>query len=319
MTSLSYLIIPHYFTRWRGVANACVVAGIGIGQMIGPILVEFLQKEYGYVGGTLLMGAVLFHACIGASLLRPIQNQTITNTSVQLVEPESRTSGVVTAEKKWTTVAIRIFLCVCRNIVTNFSVLKSRRAVIIAIGGLLTFNSWLNFIALIPFAVQAAGHPLQAASTCVIVSAVCNLVTCLAVSMLSDWSKFSMKGACMTSTAVIAASTFAFSVVTDIWWQKIIMGMWGCGVGSYMGIYGLTIAYYMGVHSLDATLGVTQLLIGLGFITIGPIIGVIRDASDSYTFSIWVLAGLAACSFILWIFMPNTTQHSHTTPLSPIT
>lgn len=51
------------------------------------------------------------------------------------------------------------------------------------------------------------------------------------------------------------------------------MGVWGLGVGGYMGTYNLVIVKYMGIEKLIPTFGVTLMLVGLCFITIGPSIG----------------------------------------------
>lgn len=62
-------------------------------------------------------------------------------------------------------------------------------------------------------------------------------------------------------------------MIHDITWLTVVMGVWGFGVGSYMGIYNLIMVHYMGLDKLTPTIGATFMLVGIGFVTIGPAIG----------------------------------------------
>ncbi|KAG7165898.1 monocarboxylate transporter 6-like [Homarus americanus] len=318
LINLCFLIVPHYFTRRRGVANACMMTGSCLGLMIGPVIVGFLQVEFGFFSGTLVFGAVILHCCVGATLIGTIQCQEKANTCLENVNQEPHSQDADNKRNKWDNISDNVFVRVCRNSVTNLSILKNLRGTIIAVGGVLTTNSWLNFLSLMPFAVQAAGHPIQTTRMYMTVSAACNLVARITVCVLSDWSGFSMRACYMTSIAIIAVSTLAFSMVTNIWWQMAIMGVWGCGMGSYMGINNLIIAHYMGLDDMAATLGTMSLLTGVGFIIIGPSIGIVRDVTGSYAVSMWVLAGLAGCSFLPWIFMPAAVRYDHKKPITQL-
>ncbi|KAG7168845.1 Monocarboxylate transporter 12-B-like 2 [Homarus americanus] len=310
LSAICFLIIPFSFTRRRGLANASMMAGTCLGQMIGPVLIVFLQEKFAFFGATLLLGAIMLNCCVGASLLCPRKAQVKLNKGVHTDDPMVESSGSDNAAKRRIcSISNNVFLRVCRNSVINLSILKSPRAVVIAVGGMLTLNCWLNFLSLMPFAIQAAGHPLQAASMYMTVSAVFNLGVRLTVSMLSDFSWFSMRACYMTSTAVIVISTIAFSVVDDIKWQMVAMAGWGCGVGGYMGLFNLIMVHYMGLDKMAPTMGATLVLIGFGSISIGPIVGMMRDVTGSYAVSMWVLAGLAACCFLLWIFMPAAVRY----------
>lgn len=187
LNNLCYLIVPHYFNTRRGTANAILVAGVSCGPILGPLLVTYLQESFGFKWATLITGAVLLNACVGASLFRPLRKDS--------------------EDSKHDRNLCRLILRVICSTVTNLSVLKSPRAAIIAVSGALTLNSWLNFLTLMPFAVQAAGYSFQDAAWCVTASAVCNLIASLGISVLSDCSFFNMRISCMVSTAIIAAST----------------------------------------------------------------------------------------------------------------
>ncbi|XP_071523408.1 uncharacterized protein [Panulirus ornatus] len=71
--SICFIIVPIYFDRHRGMANAIMMAGICIGEIIGPPLIRYLQEEYGFRGATLIVGAILLNGCVGACFFHPVE------------------------------------------------------------------------------------------------------------------------------------------------------------------------------------------------------------------------------------------------------
>ncbi|KAG7155684.1 monocarboxylate transporter 12-like [Homarus americanus] len=313
VNNLCLLIIPHYFKQKRGVANAFMKAGTCIGQMVGPILISSVHDEFGFIGGTFIVGAVVLHCCVGASLFRPIQVHTrLRQDSTKTKDWEQSAKNTEnTVYKSTCKVLTEAFVSICHDVVANLSILKSLRAIIIALGGMLFNNATIKFLTLVPFEVEAAGHPGQVTNWHFTVSAVCNLVARLVVCLLSDFSRFSMQVCFMTSAAITTLAILAYSVVADTWWQTLIMGAFGCGVGGNFGIFNLAVAYFMGLDDMAPTMGATLLLRGLCFVTIGPCIGMIRDASGSYAVSMWVLAGMTGGSFTVWVFLPAAVRYDH--------
>ncbi|XP_042222059.1 monocarboxylate transporter 12-like isoform X2 [Homarus americanus] len=202
LNALCFLIIPHYFTRRKGVANACAMSGVGTGQIAGSIIIGFLQEEFAFFGATVILGAATLHCFVGTFLLSPVQRH-----------ENGPEAGADKVNKKRCHISGNAFLRVFRSSVANLTILKSSRAAILAVGGMFTVNSHLSFISLIPFAIQAAGHSLRAASLCVTVSAVASMVTRCAVSTLTDWPWFSIRVCQMASTTTIVISTVGTWVI----------------------------------------------------------------------------------------------------------
>nr|XP_053646212.1 monocarboxylate transporter 14-like [Cherax quadricarinatus] len=84
----------------------------------------------------------------------------------------------------------------------------------------------------------------------------------------------------------------------------VVMGVWGCGVGAFMSIFNLVSVHYMGLENLMPMYGVIMFCTAVGYITFGPFAGYVGDVTESYEISIFVLASLIFCSFLLWLFMP---------------
>ncbi|XP_042881767.1 monocarboxylate transporter 12-like [Penaeus japonicus] len=73
LSSTRFLILAQYFDKRRGLANACLTAGVGVGHFLNPLLIRFLQNEYSYKGATLIIGAFILHGFVGAALYHPVE------------------------------------------------------------------------------------------------------------------------------------------------------------------------------------------------------------------------------------------------------
>ncbi|KAK7066379.1 hypothetical protein SK128_028050 [Halocaridina rubra] len=402
VTCICFTILPNYFDRHKGVANAMMMAGVCLGQIICPPLIQLLQDEYGFRGATMIVGAIILNGCIGASFFHPIawhwiksekyKPQSIPEVKISLlssdVNKHEKSNGFNVShssaslgglkesfsskslkdyagkETDWTEIMTQarllrrrqsrhisemsqvsvsssfavstmdIFgigagyaekevsetsssseqvnggsICnivtrVAKSTLSDLKVLKSPRALIIALGATFCLNGYVNFIMMVPFAMQMAGYSLEFSAWCVSISAICNLLMRLLVSGLSDWPKFNVKACYMTGFAIIFLSTLVFPFLTDQRWIMVVMGIWGCGVGTTMGVYNIVMITVMGLDNLAPVFGASCFMVAVGFITFGPLIGVVRDVSQSYYVSMWMVSGMLLTSFILWLFMP---------------
>ncbi|KAK3864205.1 hypothetical protein Pcinc_030089 [Petrolisthes cinctipes] len=70
---VSFAIMPHYFKRLRGRANALMSAGICFGGILWPPIITFLQGEYGHKGTTLILAAFMLNNCVAAMVFHPVR------------------------------------------------------------------------------------------------------------------------------------------------------------------------------------------------------------------------------------------------------
>ncbi|XP_066940755.1 monocarboxylate transporter 12-B-like [Macrobrachium rosenbergii] len=391
VTCMCFTILPHYFTRRRGIANAIMMAGICLGQILAPPFVQFLQERYGFRNATLLLAAVMLIASIGASLFSPVEwhsrkpkaehheGDTTLPAERQVLKPggidhfkkchsarsfecalegkevdlaevmaharilrkrndnhisevprlsvssslavstmdiagigagfaddESNTDNTQDEKEKtlW-----KIIARVAKQTISDLRILRSPRALIISLGATFCINGYVNFIMMVPFAMQVAGHGLEQSAWCISTSAICNLLMRIVVSILSDCQKFSIKACYVSGFIFIFAAIVAFPFLTDLPWMLAVIGVWGTGVGMNMGLYNLVMISVMGVENLAPVFGATCFMVAVGFITLGPIIGVIRDQSGSYSTSMWVISLMLMTSIILWLFMPAAQKY----------
>jgi len=69
----SYLAINSYFVSRRGVAMGLCQAGIGLGFIAVPYLIESMLRNYGFRGTMLLLGAISLNSIVGALLYQPVE------------------------------------------------------------------------------------------------------------------------------------------------------------------------------------------------------------------------------------------------------
>ncbi|XP_027210303.2 monocarboxylate transporter 12-B [Penaeus vannamei] len=326
----SVLILPLYFSRRRGFANGLFMAGTSVGLFIAPHLITYLQDLYTFKGATLILGAIVLNGCAAGATYHPASwhMQHERKSSSNVTEDAQRTPLSKTTNKNKLVglpklpngkhqiekdASYRRFFVtrVVLSTVRDLGILKSSRALIIALTSTLVMNGYLNFIMMVPFMVTTARHTPHDAAWCVSASGISNLLTRVIVSALADCSWFHLRGCYMTGILLIALSSFAFSFISSLTWMTVTMAVWGCGVGAFMGLYNLIMIRYMGMKKLPSMYGASSLLNGLGFITIGPLIGYIRDLSGSYQVSLWVLVVTEALCVLLWFLMPAAASRDN--------
>ncbi|XP_045126659.1 monocarboxylate transporter 2-like isoform X2 [Portunus trituberculatus] len=348
---MTYIIVPSYFNRRRGMANAVMMAGVCIGQMVGPPFLRFLQDEYGFQGATLILSGIILNCCVGAAFYHPVEwhlKPPLQPASPPCTEPAAKDSRQIEScgeEDEWVGlvahmrgrgedgtqrdrekskstkqdvvelkpdsdvpqqgVGLRMLVRrVARNTVADLVILRSPRALIIAFGSTFFIIGFYNFIMMVPFVMQIAGHSLADAANCISASAFANLVMRILGSVLSDYAWFNMRLAYMAGLAFTATSIMVFPLLESVPSMMVVMTTWGMGVGTTMSLFNLIMVKFMGLENLPPMFGGTSLILASGFLTIGPLVGLVRDTSGSYPVSMWVLSGYVYLAFFLWMFMP---------------
>ncbi|XP_063606425.1 uncharacterized protein LOC134781240 [Penaeus indicus] len=424
---MCFIIVPVYFDRRRGIANAIMMAGICMGEIIGPPFIRYLQDEYSFKGATLILGGVILNGCVGAAFFHPVEwhmktvsetpkgsqdeeednastsrsiaraynrvtstsslgirptysdllsirkvasgaslafsktysgislrgisegqeeesgpihpqirrtarhryvsecsydsvpsyyNSTLSISSMALAnhaaisairEREKALEATESSGKKGGNTQLHRLLS---SVVADVKILTySLRAIIISIASSFYANGYLNFIMMVPFSMQASGYTLQDSTYCLSVAAICNLISRLSMSLLSDWPWFNMRLWYLGGHVVLGGAMAAFPLLPSLTWMLVVMGMLGLGIGSSMSLNTLIIINIVGLDNLAPVFGASSLAVGVGFVALGPVIGSIRDATDSYVVSMWICAGMISFSGILWFFMPAAVAY----------
>lgn len=209
---LSYLIIPHYFTRRRGLANGMMTAGSCSSQILAPPLITYLQGEYGFRGAILIMSAIMLNCCAAAMVLQPVEWHRKTrnkNTTQQAKTGDSEAS----AEKSAVLPALRRMT---KTAMDNIRLLKSIRVIILALISVVNLVAFKNISMMVPSAIQDAGYTLEEASWGMSLAGVCNLVSRLVVTPLVGHLHLSMRGCYMSGSAILALGVISKTYYDEV-------------------------------------------------------------------------------------------------------
>lgn len=187
---MAFAVIPQYFKRLLGRANAITTAGMCVGGMIGPPMVTYLQEHFGFRGATLIVAAFSLHICFAAAMFRPVQKPS------KVKESTAARPG-----------ACQLMGRMVYSIGRNCLLLKSPRVVIIAVGSSFIVGIYLNLFLLVPFVMEAKGHPQETAAWCMSVSNLTNLAARLIISSFSDMAWFSVLGCYIAFAILLSVST----------------------------------------------------------------------------------------------------------------
>lgn len=193
---------------------------------------------------------------------------------------------------------------VVKDVISNMEILRSPRALIIVVGGMLSINAYINFLITVPFAIQGAGHTLSDAAWCMSIGAATNLASRLISSSLSDQPWFNLRYVYMTGAAINSISSAVFGFLQDLRLIQVTMAVWGLGVGMNVSLLVLAMPHFMGVENMSAIFSVNSLMMSVSMIVFGPLFGFIRDLTGSYVASMLAMGVCGGLSVVLWCLMP---------------
>ncbi|XP_045126545.1 uncharacterized protein LOC123513450 [Portunus trituberculatus] len=302
-TGLSFVVVPNYFRQRRGAANAIVNCGDGLGQIFMPPFIVLLQDNFGDRGATLIISGIMLHACVAAATFHPLKS----HMKVQITPEGHKDAALPRSPPTNTTPATsskpNIFVRVAKSVVSNLRILRSKRACIISLSSSLIVVNNLNFLMMVPFAFQDEGLSIDDSALCMSAMAVASLIIRSSCSLFSDFNFFSVRACYLSGCAVMCISAGVFPLLRSREWLLVVMVVYGIGHGANMGTFTLMLIDVMGLKSLAPLLGTSCFCNGIGLFLIGPLIGIIRDASQSYAISIWVLSSLGMGGTLLWVLM----------------
>ncbi|KAG7162569.1 Monocarboxylate transporter 12-like 3 [Homarus americanus] len=289
LSIVSLAILPNYFIRHLGRANAFISAGVCMGQMVGPPLVTYLQQMYGFRGASLIVGALTLNNVEAAALFHPVEWHIKHPTH----KKEATLEGKVPQHTSTKPRVIVILFQGILDVAGSFRLFKSPKILILVFCSSLTAVGSANFFVFMPAVMAERGFTQEEAAWCMSVSGICNLVIRLLVSLLTDCPRFSKRGCYMAGSFILGLTVVVFCFVKELWLVAAVMGVWGVGVGAFMSLYNLILLEYVGKEKLMQVLGLVAFVNGM-----------IRDLSGSYTISIYVLSFTAFIAVIIWFFLP---------------
>ncbi|KAL7639977.1 UNVERIFIED_CONTAM: hypothetical protein RMT77_009391 [Armadillidium vulgare] len=348
----SVLVVSQYFEKHRGLALGITSIGGCVSNFLGPILANYMLELYGYMGASLIFGAILLNQCVGGALFQPIEwhlkykkveieteddvnEKLLTNCKMtdklngvqEKSLSETRRASVISVNSTSISNSLvniptpptlleadeeehaaknnhSALWNILKSTHNSLKLLKYLRVQLISWSDCGFLLGYANFRMFVPFVIINAGYSLKTAAWCSSLASIGNVVGRIVMTVLSDRKFFNVRYGFTFGLFLIGTSIIAFSLVNDIKFFIISICIWGLGIGFTTALNITVMISVMGSEILPAVFGASSLITGFGIIALGTLAGVVKDATSSYTYALWMLGGCAFAAFCMWLLMP---------------
>lgn len=204
--SLTFSIIPHYFTRWRGMANDIMISGTPVNLLLMPSVFEYFLASFGFRGSILIAGGLALNICVAAMVLHPAERHSkdVPDALTTEIKASSRKDGGESV--------LDSLLNVLYRSKKNLQLIRSPSVTIICLLYAITYASLLSVGCVLPFAMEDDGFLLEDISYCLTIEGVgffaSRFVTCFLVSKCAMKSQVTMlTGSTIMCTSLVGKIT----------------------------------------------------------------------------------------------------------------
>ncbi|XP_068214842.1 monocarboxylate transporter 4-like isoform X2 [Palaemon carinicauda] len=241
-----------------------------------------------YLGGSTIMGSVL-----------TLQQFPIEGVITE--EPdEDEESPVKVSSKEGFSKKFR-----CPN--TDF--LKDPLLMGVALFTSITIPTAMNIFGIVPFAMRDAGYSVQSAAFAVSVHAVVDLFTRLLCAFISNQDGVHPRSIYGFGQFILMCVPLGFIAGWNYNWVVFLcMGILGVGIGIIYALDLYLMAHLNGIEKVPLVFSTSQFFRAIGFLTLGPVGGVLRDVTGNYTCTFVFFIGAVALAFMI---MLSTVFYTH--------
>ncbi|XP_012532557.1 monocarboxylate transporter 9 [Monomorium pharaonis] len=323
------LALNTYFRKKRNVAMGFSVTMTGLGPILMPLLIDVLLENFATTGTLLVLGGIASHSLVGASLLRPFQKEKeivlidkttdiskeertgneekIENIAVQLLSEENTGERQPNhhPENRETEVKDSRRTSFLQKIITNMDLdlLHDNRYIAIVIGMSISLVAETNFNATIPFVLgELANLDRTTIATMMSIQAAADITGRLCVPLLAQkigWT-------CRNLYVISLLGSILGRTILSMWGDTyiIVIGVAlivGLAKGTKAVFQALIIPDYVPLARLPAASGIQMVCNGILSISVGPIIGLVHDSTNSYVGALYFTSFLSLCCVFLWL------------------
>uniref|UniRef100_A0A1L8DED4 Putative monocarboxylate transporter n=1 Tax=Nyssomyia neivai TaxID=330878 RepID=A0A1L8DED4_9DIPT len=290
----TFMAVNSYFTRKRGQAVGLGLAGTGIGQMVMPQIVHYLQEAYGYRGTVLIVGALSFHGIVGACLFQPVEWHSYAPHKYQ--EQEKLLVDDPPVQKVAESVGEKLRRSMDLNLLKDFSFLN------ICLGVSLAYTSSINFAMMFPYFLQfSAGLNGQDIALCMSVLAATDIASRLTLPTLTDRFRISCRTIFLVGAVLLIGIRTTLAETSKRENLLIISAIYGYIRAATVVNQNLCVSEHCSQDKLPGALGIVMVAKGISVITLGQLLGWIRDITGSYRFALHMQNVLLIVIVLFWV------------------
>ncbi|KAH8370333.1 hypothetical protein KR093_003090 [Drosophila rubida] len=326
----TFMAINSYFSSKRGRAVGVSLAGAGVGQVFMPHVVHYFMINHGFRGAVLAMAALSLTGLIGAMFLKPLtapvkhnnrkhlqllvdkENKAQTSITIQPAQVEN------TTQKSTETLCGRMGHRLAQAM--DLELLKDFVFWSIIVGMALVYTATINFTMVFPsFLQHTAQLNSQLVASCMSVVAGADIICRLLLPCITDRLRMPYRVVFLLGTAglllgrVLLAETTSLPVIIAM---SVLIGM---TKSATVINNNLTISAHCRADKLAGGLGLSMISKGIIVITVGQLLGWIRDYADSYVICLYAQGVLLLLVVLVWtpeIYYRFKKQQRHNTSKS---
>ncbi|XP_055318009.1 monocarboxylate transporter 12-B [Sitodiplosis mosellana] len=324
----SFIAVNSYFSTKRGRAIGLALAGTGLGQMIMPNVVRILLDNYGFRGAALIMGALAFHGLVGAALFQPVEwhmkrmSDTCFNEKKMLLQPcrhsankhayheVMATDAEIDDDDASDTISIDSEAVLIKTPTWKQRIAKALdldllfdlQFISIAIGLSLAYTASINFSMLLPYFLQEEGGLSRSdCALCMSVLATFDLASRLTLPAITDRLKLSCRVIFLIGAILLTVTRAILAETTDRTSLIVMSALYGYVRAATVVNQNLTISEYAAQDKLASSLSLTMIMKGIFVMTIGQLLGWIRDYTGSYSICLHAQNVLLIIVIVIWL------------------
>jgi len=274
--------VPKWFAKRTGVAVGITVAGMGLGAIISPPLIQWLISIYGWQQPFIVLSIALFVIVVPLA---------------QFMRHSPQRMGIRPYGDVRDTIGDKLPLLSAAEGISFIQAVKTSRFWFF---GLVVFSTFfcvhVVIVHVIPYAVDV-GVPALVAASMLSVAAGGSVVGRLTIGLIAD--RVGGRLALSFCVILITLSLLCLLFIHDVWMFYVFSVIFGFGYGGMILLVTIVTAELYGLASLGMMLGIFSFYDTAGGVLGPPLAGSIFDATGSYSLALLVCVILGVLAIIL--------------------
>ncbi|XP_033324546.2 monocarboxylate transporter 2 [Megalopta genalis] len=315
----SFVALNTFFDKKRGQAVGFSMAGTTLAMMLVPQLIHVLLDSYGFQGTMLIVGACALHSAVGACLLRPLddsdqsiriakkptESDTLLNKNggkvLEEIEADSdppKDDSLIKDETKGEQKDESYFDKIKETL--DLDLLKNGVYLNVIIGLSLYYVAESNFKLMTPFFLTSIGMSNLEVATCLSITAFTDILARILLPTIFDRLGFKKRSVFWVFCLFVGIGRSLMVIQSKGLWLIVTFVVIGFLRGATLVNLNLSVSECCSLKKLPSAFGMFMVAKGIFVIIMSPLIGYIRDVSESYAICIHVMTLMIFITFIAW-------------------
>ncbi|XP_011156579.1 monocarboxylate transporter 1 [Solenopsis invicta] len=318
-----FVALNTFFNKKRGQAVGFSMAGTALGMMLVPLLIHMLLDIYGFRGTTLIAGGWALHSVVGACLLRPLKEQPPSipppvkkkpngerESEALLMKPNPTEARRMSNGSMWTenqnvengSIPSEKKESFLQKIKATFDLdlFKNPTYLNVVLGCSFFYVAESNFKLMNPFFLSDIGMTKAQVAFCLSLTAFTDILARLLLPTLFDKFGWKKRIIFWISCLLVGITRSILAEQSEKTLLIAILVVAGFLRGAALVNLNLCISECCTLKKLPSAFGIFMVFKGLCVVIMSPLIGYIRDVSNSYKICIHVMTALMLVTFLIW-------------------